>query len=333
MLLLTQKTIVEGIREIQKFGLREVLMHALFTIDHSMDYKTKMALERAKYYDRLNAQQIRREIAELYKKKIGYSLDIDTPTAFTEKIQWLKIYDCTAVKTRLSDKLLVREWIKEKTPELRHIPLIEVWKRPEEIDFDALPESFCLKMNHGSGMNYVVKDKSTEDAQAVKRLFASWFCYPFHITSLELHYRDIPRRILAEKYMEEVNGGLYDYKIHCFNGKPTFIQCIGDRNLKDHSGYQMNFDTNWSKMDWTFEDYPVFPYMVPKPECLSEMLSIAKRLSERFSYVRVDLYEISGEVYFGEMTFTPASGIYPYKGTWTREKDLELGKCLQLPDK
>ena len=215
--------IADDIHEIQKFGLREAIIHALFAMNHSINYKTKMAIERAKYYDRLDTQQIGYEIAELYKNRMDYSLDIHTPTTFTEKIQWLKIYDCSVDKTRLSDKLLVREWVEKKTPELRHIPLIRVWLRPAEIDFSMLPEQFCLKMNHGSSMNYVVKDKKTENIQAVRRLFESWYRYPFHVYSLEFQYRDIPRRILVEKYMEEVDGGLYDYKIHCFNGKPVFI--------------------------------------------------------------------------------------------------------------
>lgn len=131
--------------------------------------------------------------------------------------------------------------------------------------------------------------------------------------------------------MRELDHSLYDYKIHCFNGRPAFIQCIGDRDLARHAGCQNNFDMEWNKLDWTFEDYPEFPYEVPKPQRLDKMIAYAEKLSAGFAYVRVDLYEIDNRVYFGEMTFTPASGLYPYRGTWTRELDERLGGWLRLP--
>ena len=139
-------------------------------------------------------------------------------------------------------------------------------------------------------------------------------------------------KIIAEKYIEQLDGQLYDYKFHCFNGKPIFIQCIGGRDLKKHTGFQNNYSLKWEKLDWTFEDYPQFPYNVEKPKALQEMIEIAERLSKDFLYVRIDLYDLKEKVLFGEMTFTPASGIYPYKGTWTKEKNAEIGRYLNLPN-
>ena len=241
----------------------------------------------------------------------------------------MKLYDSTYEKTRFADKYLVREWIKETIGERYLVPLLGVWDRFEDIDFDKLPENYVLKCNHGSGMNLVVKNNL--DKEKARELFDKWMNtnYAFR-AGLEMHYADMPRKIIAEKYIEEMDGSLYDYKIHCFGGEPKFIQCIGDRDLKKHTGYQMNYDTEWHELDWTFEDYPRFPYEVAKPVCLDEMLDVAKKLSAGFSYVRVDLYEIKGNVLFGEMTFTPASGNYRYQGSFTRDVDMRLGEMIEL---
>ena len=283
-----------------------------------------------KYYLETNEEQMKECLKQKYEKVMDTVLDFAHPRTFTEKIQWMKFFDCTSQKTRLADKYAVRKWIDETIGAEYLVPLLGVWESFTDIDFDLLPQSFCLKTNHGSGMNCVVKDKSKVNMKEEGRVFQWWMDCPFWIGTIETQYKNIQHKIIAEKYIEEMDGELYDYKFHCFNGKPMFVQCIGGRDLKKHTGYQMNFDLDWKPLDWIFEDYPAFPYDVQKPECLTEMIRIAEKLSSEFSYVRVDLYEISGKVFFGEMTFTPASGMYPYKGTWTREKDLELGDKLQL---
>ncbi len=275
------------------------------------------------------------EYPDLLEKLFKYygggtgNLQLDHPRLFTEKIQWMKLYDSTYEKTRLADKYLVREWIKETIGERYLVPLLGVWDRFEDIEFDKLPENYVLKCNHGSGMNLVVKNNL--DKEKAKESFDKWMNINYAFCAgLEMHYADMPRKIIAEKYIEEMDGSLYDYKIHCFGGEPKFIQCIGDRDLKKHTGYQMNYDTEWHELDWTFEDYPRFPYEVEKPVCLEEMLDVAKKLSAGFSYVRVDLYEIKGKVLFGEMTFTPASGNYRYRGSFTRDVDMRLGEMIEL---
>jgi hypothetical protein len=233
---------------------------------------------------------------------------------------------------KLSDKDAVADWIKDKIGEKYLIPKLGKWNSFDEIDFDKLPNNFCLKMNHGSSMNYLVKDKNRMDKKEAKKNFSYWLKSPFWALSFEPQYRYIPRVILAEKYIEELDGKLYDYKIFCFNGVPKFILCIGDRDLKKHMGYEKIYDTEWNELDWTFEDYHRFTYCIPKPNKLTEMLNVATTLSEGFTFVRVDLYEIRGEVIFGEMTFTPGSGLFRYHGTWTANKDEELGDLLVLPN-
>lgn len=284
------------------------------------------------YYLHLPPEKYEEELKIWYKRTTGENLDLENPKTFNEKIQWLKLYDSTPLKTRLADKYLVRDWVKEKIGEEHLIPLLGVWDSFDEIDFDKLPDQFVLKANHGSGWNIIVTDKSKLDIDAAREKFNQWlqtnFAFKF---GLELQYMNIQPKIIAEKYMEELNSSLYDYKIHCFDGRPAFIQCIGDRNLAKHTGYQNNYDLKWTKLDWTFEDYPQFPYVVSKPKLLDGMVTCAEKLSEGLSYVRVDLYEVNGHIYFGEMTFTPASGAYRYRGLWTKDLNIHLGNLLQLP--
>lgn len=242
-------------------------------------------------------------------------MDFSNPVAFTEKSQWLKLYDATTVKTQLADKYRVREWIVKTIGEKYLVPLLGVWERFDDIEFSKLPNSFVLKMNHGSGMYLIVKDKSDFDIDLARKKYNAWVKRPFEAQGFEIHYRPIPKRIIAEKYITEMADTLYDYKFHCFNGKPVFIQCIGDRNYSAHTGNQNNYDLTWNKLDWIFEDYPAFTHDVPRPEHLDEMVEVATKLSKDFRYVRVDLYDLPSQVLFGEMTFTPGNGMYPYKRT------------------
>lgn len=318
--------------ELATFGTKSLYYSMLLKVEHKNIEKntTLRFIEHDKKLSRMSEDEIEKVLERIYKKAMGTEINFSKPTLFTEKIQYLKINDSNPIKTMLADKYSVRSWISDKIGANHLVQLLGVWNQFEDIDFNSLPDKFCLKTNHGSGMNYVVKDKNAADFDNIEKTFSWWMKCPFYAGSLELHYKDIPRKIIAEKYIEEMNGGLYDYKLHCFNGEPVFIQCIGDRNLIDHTGYQMNFTCDWKPLNWIFEDYPVFSYGVPKPKCLAEMVDIARALSKDFPYVRVDLYEISGKVFFGEMTFTPAAGIYPYKGTWTRERDKELGEMITL---
>lgn len=316
--------------ELRKFGFKEVFLHIRYVLEQNEMDLTKMYIERERYFSNLNLEQLENELSVLYSQVMKRKLDFINPETFTEKIQYLKIYENTMQKTELADKYAVRRWIRDKVGEDYLVPLLGVWNSYDEIDFNKLPNSFCLKMNHGSGMNCVIKDKNNIDYAKLKADFKAWVIRPFEAIGLEMHYKKIKKRIIAEEYIEEISGGLYDYKFHCFNGKPIFIQCIGERNLKNHTGYQKNYDMDWKELDWTFEDYPMFPYDVPKPKHLDEMIYIATKLSEGFKYVRVDLYDLENKVLFGEMTFTPGNGIYPYKGTWTEMKDRELGKLIYL---
>ncbi len=191
-------------------------------------------------------------------------LDLTNPKTFTEKLQWLKLFNATPIKSRLADKFAVRSWIAEKIGSEYLIPLLGVWNDFDDINFDDLPNQFILKCNHGSGMNIIVHDKNSFDVQNAREKINAWLAIDFATGSLELHYTRIDRKIIAEKYIENMREGVIDYKFHCFNGTPKFIQVIGDRNFAKHTRYQKFCDLNYNDIGAMFEDYPHFPYDVPR---------------------------------------------------------------------
>lgn len=278
------------------------------------------------YYKNLPQEQYVTELCAWFKRVTGETLNLENPKTFNEKIQWMKLYDSTPLKTRLADKYLVRDWVKEKIGEEYLIPLLGVWDSFDEIDFDQLPNQFVLKANHGSGWNIIVKDKSKFDKAEAKKKFDLWMSKDFSfIFGFELHYMNIPRKIIAEEYKEEF-GELYDYKFMCFDGEVKFIWVDVGR-FSDHR--RALFTTSWEQMDkelkWKAPDK-----RIEKPKQLDKMLQLAKKLSEGFAHVRVDFYEVDGVVYFGEMTFTSSSGT---ERATPKEFEVEMGNMLTLPEK
>ena len=241
-----------------------------------------------------------------YNRKKKF-LDINNPKTFNEKIQWLKLYDSTPIKTRLTDKYLVREWISEKIGKEYLIPLLGVYDKFEDINFKKLPNKFVIKCNHGSGYNIIVRNKTHLNLTKVKSKIEKWMNENFAFkVGLELHYRDIQRKIVIEQYMDDGTGDLRDYKISCFNGKPEFIWIDSDR----HSNHKRNiYDLNWNQLPYKINiKYSTFP-SPKKPKSLKKILELASILSRDFVYVRVDFYIINNKIYFGEMTFTSTSGL------------------------
>lgn len=287
-------------------------------------------LQRQKINCNLTIEQKNALIHQIYKGIIGKELNLENPKKFTEKIQWLKLNDVSKLKTCLADKYLVREWIEKRIGKEYLIPLYGVWDSFDDIDFDKLPNQFVLKCNHGSGMNIIVKDKNHFDKQKAKEKINAWLKINYAFQSLELHYKDMERKIIIEKHIDEIDDILVDYKVHCFNGEPKFIQVIG-RNFEEHKGSQSNFDFNWNDIGWTFADYPDFQKPPVKPSCLDKIYDLSRILSDEFPYVRVDFYVVEDKILFGEMTFTPASGYYPYKDKFTEQLDIKLGEMLKLP--
>ena len=261
---------------------------------------------------------------------MGKPLDFNNLQTFTEKMQWIKIFDATPIKSRLADKYLVRKWIAEKIGEEYLIPFFGVWDDFDDIDFDELPDQFVLKCNHGSGMNIIVRDKKSFDKQSAREKINAWLAidYSCAYATFELHYTRIKRKIIAEKFM--VNGDLpdlIDYKFICCNGKIIYCQYLTDRSTELKLNY---FDENWTPTTVERSDHPrsAHPEKIRRPKNFKLMKKLAAKLAKDFAFVRVDFYEIDGRVYFGEMTFTPGAGNFYYKSAGTDEY---LGSLLTLP--
>ncbi len=276
------------------------------------------------YYAKLNENLYTAELMIWYKTLSGFYLPIERPRTFNEKIQWSKIHDNKVIKTLLTDKYLVRDWVKNKIGEEYLIPLYGQWSSFDDIDFSSLPDQFVLKANHGSGWNIIVTDKAKFDYEKAQEKINLWlsqsfaYCYGF-----ELHYRGIQPRIIAEKYI----GGdddLYDYKFLCFAGKVKFVWVDSLRYI-DHR--RDIFDVNWKHQPFTIQ-YPNAESLPRCPEKLEEMLQVAEVLCADYPHVRVDLYCTAGKIYFGELTFTGESGVGKIM---PQEYDRLLGDLFSLP--
>lgn len=278
----------------------------------------------------LDASKYEKELFKLSVLVTGKKMNISEPETFNEKLQWLKIHDTTPLKTRLSDKYLVRDWVRGKIGEQYLIPILGVWDRFAEIELDELPKSFVLKTNHGSGWIVVVKDKDQMDWTEVKKKFDLWMSLNFAlIEGFELQYLKIQPKIIAEEYIENEGGWLYDYKIHCFNGKPEYIQIMGERSQITHHAKHAFYNTKWELQPFGYDIHLPWETEKEKPANLDEMLKIAAVLCQGFAYVRVDLYRLdNGEIKFGEMTFTPDSGYMEWSPPETSKM---LGDKITLP--
>lgn len=168
-------------------------------------------------------------LQDWFMKQTKKYLNIENPTTFNEKIQWLKLYDSTPLKAQTTDKYLVRDWVKKKIGEEYLIPLLGVYNSFDEIDFDSLPNKFVIKTNHSSGWNCVVTNKKNINIDELRAKFNLWLNTNFaFMFGFELHYKDIKPKIIIEKFIQNKSGILYDYKFWCFNGEPKYIQFRDD---------------------------------------------------------------------------------------------------------
>lgn len=244
-----------------------------------------------------------------YYLKMGKKLNLKNPQTFNEKLQWLKLYKRKPEYTMMADKYKVREYIAKELGEEYLIPILGVWESPDDIDFDALPNQFVLKCNHNSGLGMCIcKDKSKLDTEKVKEELRQGLKENYYKKGREWVYKDIPRKIIAEKFMvDEQTKELRDYKFYCFNGEPKLLYI--SKNWNNHEKTRISYlDLDWNKLPFCRIDYKDFEELPEKPLNFEKMIKIAKILAEGTKHLRVDLYEINGQVYFGELTFYTGCG-------------------------
>lgn len=265
-------------------------------------------------------------LKKLYKIKMGYDLDLENPKTFNEKLQWLKINDRKPEYTTMVDKYKVRKYIADKIGEQYLIPLLGVYDNANEIDFEKLPNKFVLKCNHNSGGVCICKDKSKFDINQARKELNKVLNQDYYLHGREWPYKNVERKIICEQYMEDdETQELRDYKFMCFNGKVECSFVCSERFSKD--GLKVTFfDRNWNVLPFT-RHYPKSEIKIAKPKKYDKMLELSEKLSQNIPFVRVDFYEKDGEIYFGELTFYPGSGMEEFDPV---EWDYKFGDLLKI---
>ena len=290
-------------------------------------YRTRVLIKLG-YYDSLSDEEF---LKKVFPKYMGYPLDLENPKTFSEKLQWLKVNYREPIQIVMVDKHEAKNFIAQRVGEQYIIRTLAVWDSVEDIDFDALPNQFVLKTTHGGGGCDVIvcKDKRKFDKEAALVKLTTSLTSDLFKKFREWPYKNVPKRIIAEKFMQvenaEEGSDLKDYKFFCFNGKVRFFKIDFDRFVEHHANY---YSPDGKLLPFGEADLPPVPSHVENmPENLAEMIQLAEKLSVEQSFLRVDFYNINGLIYFGELTFYPASGM----GTFTDENiDLQLGSYLKL---
>lgn len=255
-----------------------------------------------------NKMEDKKYIKKLFNATFKYELDLENPKTFNEKLQWLKLYDRNVMYKNMVDKIEVKKIVSEKIGEKYIIPTIAIFNDFDEIDFKSLPTKFVIKCSHDSGGLEIVNNKENINIKKLKKKINKSFKSNYFYSCREWPYKDIKPRIIIEK---NIGKNLNDFKIFCFNGEPKFTLVCSNRkgNFKNTNFY----DTNWNLLPFTRSNHANDKNELKKPKNYNEMLSIAKKLSQGIPFVRVDLYNLDGCIYFGELTFYPSGGFEGFK--------------------
>lgn len=265
-----------------------------------------------------------------YRVQMGEKLNLAAPRKYNEKLQWLKLYDHNPLYPTMVDKYAVKEYVSKHIGERFVIKTLGVWDSFEEIDFDSLPMRFVLKTTHGGGNSGVVicLDKNTFDIKSAQQKLERSLKKDTYMISREWPYKNVPKRIIAEEYMEdEKTGELRDYKFFCFSGEPKALFVASGRQKKSEPCFDF-FDIDYNHLDLRCS-HPLAEVPPEKPESFDEMLEIARKLSKGFPHLRVDLYDINGKPYFGELTLYHWEGLMQfYPESWNET----FGSWLKIPE-
>lgn len=264
-----------------------------------------------------------------YKAEMGKELNLENPQTFNEKLQWLKLYNRKPEYTMMVDKYKVRQYIADTIGDQYLIPLLGVWDDPDDIDFESLPNQFVLKCNHNSGTGMCIcKDKSKLNIKEVKKGLKKGLAENYYLLGREWPYKDVPRKIIAEKYMEDSETSeLRDYKFFCFGGVAKCYKVNFDKFVQVHGNY---FTPDGKMLKLGDEDSPPdFNKAIAAPSNLKKMRELSEILSKSHPFLRTDFYDVDGKVYFGELTFYHDAGFcnFLYEGN-----DELLGSWLKLPE-
>lgn len=266
-------------------------------------------------------------LSRVFKRQMGYDLDIEHPKTFNEKLQWLKLHDRNSAYIQMVDKYAVKEYIAQKIGEEYVIPTLGVYETFDEIAFEKLPDQFVLKCTHDSGSVVICRDKKNFNMIKVKEVLQSKLKRNLYWMGREWPYKNVRPRIIAEMFMKDKAAeDLIDFKFYCFHGEPKFLYVSA--GLENHATARISFyNLDLSEAVFQRSDFKHFAQLPKIPTHYQEMIDVARKLSEGIPFVRIDLYEINEKVYFSEFTFTPSAGWMPFESyKW----DLALGELLDL---
>lgn len=298
-----------------------VTIRKLFRYLYDSDYRFLINSYRFGMYKGMSDEAY---LKRTFKACFGYVPDLENPRTFNEKLQWLKLHDRKDIYTTMVDKYEAKKYVSHVIGEKYVIPTLGVWDHFDDIDFSKLPTSFVLKCTHDSGSVVLVRDKNHWDKEAAKKLLERGLSRNYYWSGREWPYKNVKPRILAE---EMVDMNPVDYKWICMKGEPEVLCMCMDRQKGDltFNYYDMNF--NLLPFEWVHPNIKTGG--VKRPENFDEMKELAQKLSKDIPEVRVDFYDINGQVYFGELTFYHQSGFAPFS---PEEWDLKLGQLLDLTD-
>lgn len=248
-----------------------------------------------------------RAVKRYYKKEVGKKLPLENPQTFSEKMNWYKLNGRLPLMVQCADKVGVRDYIISKGYGDNLNPIFDIYEKVEDIDINKLPDQFVLKAAHGTHMQIVVKNKADVNWKQQKKIMRSWLRQDIYWRGREWAYKDVPHRIIAEKYMEDENGELRDYKFFCFHGEPYYMQYdmgrFGSKQYRNYYDINMNFlSISDGVPNYVLGESPL------SLDVFEEMKVIARKLSAEFQQVRVDFYCVKGKIIVGEMTFYDGGG-------------------------
>jgi hypothetical protein len=265
-------------------------------------------------------------LAVKHYARIGRWPRLRRPQTLNEYMQWLKLYGFTELHQICADKYRVRQYVSDKIGPNYLIPIIGVYEETAAINWEGLPEKFIIKLNHASGWNAIVRNKSTTNWKRLRSLLDVWLKANFYNKYRESQYKNIKPRIVVEELLTDEVGNLPDdIKVHCFGGCEPRKMLVQVTQSIDGIRHRSFYDKSWNKQNFGMKKIPGIPGDVPRPESLNEILSVARSLSADFAYVRVDMYEVRNKLYFGELTFTPSAGFYAFSPD---SIDYELGRLV-----
>lgn len=245
-----------------------------------------------------------------FRKNLHRWPDLKNPRTFNEKLCWLKLHRREPEMSVMVDKAQAKDYVRDILGEEYIIPIFGLWERAEDIDFGLLPDRFVMKGTHDSGRVIVCTDKNQLDFDRARQEMQQSLDRDFYAITREWPYKNVPHRIIAEQFIRQSDGGLTDYKFFCFNGHVDCVMVCIDRHLGKPKFYF--FDRNWNFLRLNKRGVAAPEgFTLPRPEGMERMFEIASILSKGQPFVRVDLYNVDGKIYFGELTFYPDGGVDP----------------------